>query len=432
MKLYESCPHCGGFHPAADAVSADDFESEALRIARGIYEGESNTYDPGLLSRTIESLQAQVINGYGKDFPGIAYDSPDFEMLNHLTQNTYEFSAAKNWQQLKDMTMALREGDQLRTEAEYMRAVEAMNLKYNRDWLVTERNTAIAGGQMASRWVEFEKDKDIMPMLEYSTVGDGNVRASHAALDGVRKPVDDPFWSSYYPPNGWNCRCDVIAVADERAVATRDGSFTVPEVSRLFKTNLAKEGLVFPKGHPYYTGIPKPELRKAISYLPPENSYHAVKGKNRGKIDFHILHNESELQGNLKVADDLVKLGYKDIKLLPDFHEKESHLRKKFLPEGYKQKNLKKNPDACLTKDGREMVCDFKVLSGERNFSHRIAQAAEQAEYAVIKLGFEPEKLGLNSIKRSVSAQMDEHSNLKGVIVLKKDGDLLYEYYRKS
>lgn len=352
-------------------------------------------------------------------------------MLRNLTQNTYEFSAAKNWQQLKDMTLALQEDDRLLSEGEFIKRVQGMNLKYNEEWLRTERNTAIAGGQMASRWTEFEKNKDIMPMLEYSTVGDNNVRASHAALDGVRKPMDDPFWGTYYPPNGWNCRCDVIAVPDDTATPTKDENITVPEVSSIFKTNLAKEGLIFPKGHPYYMGIPKPELRKAISYLPPENSYHAVKGKNRQKIDFHILHNKSELQGNLKVADDLVKLGYKDIKLLPDFHEKEANLRKKFLPEGYRQKNLKKNPDACITKDGKKMVCDFKVLQGERNFAHRIAQAAEQADYAVVKLDFEPEKLGLNSITRSVSAQMDEHPDLKGVVVLKKDGELLYEYYRK-
>lgn len=201
----------------------------------------------------------------------------------------------------------------------------------------------------------------------------------------MRKPVEDPFWGKYYPPNGWNCRCDVVAVPDDRAMETKDENIHPPEISGLFKINLAKEGLIFPKEHPYYTGIPKSELQKAIAYLPPENSFHAVKGKNGKKMEVHILHNESELQGNLSVADDLIKLGYKDVKLLPDFHEKEAHLRKKFLPEGYKQQNIKKNPDACVTKNGKKMVCDFKTITSERNFSKRIGDAAEQAEYAVIK-----------------------------------------------
>lgn len=398
-----------------------------------MYENEAVKFDPGLLSRTIGSLQEQVTAGYGKDFPAIAYNTPDYEMLRHLTQNVYQFSAAKNWQQLKDMTLVMSEGDRLLTESEFIERVRVMNLKYNEDWLRTERNTAIAGGQMAGRWAAFENDSDVITILEYSTVGDGNVRASHAALDGVRKPKDDPFWNSYYPPNGWGCRCDVIALTDRKAAPTPNEKISLPDVQQMFKTNLAKEGLIFPKEHPYYNGIPKPELRKAISYLPPKNSYHATKGLNGKKIEVHILHNDAELAGNLNVADDLIKQGYQDVKLLPDFHEKEAGLRKKFLPDGYKQQNIKKNPDACITdQEGRKMVCDFKVLQGERNFAHRIAQAAEQAEYAVVKLDFVPEKLGLSSIKRSVEVQMTEYASLKGVIVLRKDGDLLYECFRES
>lgn len=158
-----------------------------LRIAQEIYDGESKSYDPGLLSKTIESLQERVINGYGKDFPQIAYDTPDFEMLHHLTQNVYQFSAAKNWQQLKDITLSMQEDGRLLSEGEFIKRVQGMNLKYNEEWLRTERNTAIAGGQMASRWTEFEKNKDIMPMLEYSTVGDNNVLATRRWMGCVNR-----------------------------------------------------------------------------------------------------------------------------------------------------------------------------------------------------------------------------------------------------
>ncbi|MDD6471780.1 MAG: phage minor head protein, partial [Bacteroidales bacterium] len=48
--------------------------------------------------------------------------------------------------------------------------------------------------------------------LQYRTVRDSHVRPEHAALDGVTLPPSDPFWETYYPPNGWNCRCSAIQV----------------------------------------------------------------------------------------------------------------------------------------------------------------------------------------------------------------------------
>ena len=409
-------------------------ENEVIKIAGEIFNsGSKVTFSPGLLSRTVAQIQEKLIEGYGRDFPQIIYNTPDYEELRNLTENVYSFSAAKNYQQLKDMTLALTDGERIVTEGEFVERVKAMNLKYNRDWLITERNTAGAGGQMASRWVEFERNRDITPLLEYSTVGDNKVRAAHALLDGVRKPVDDPFWSRYYPPNGWNCRCDVIAVPDKNAEPTQDEKITVPEIQPMFRTNLAKAGIIFPKGHPYFKGVPKAELRKAISYLPPKNSYHTVKGIRGDKINVHILHNAEETRRNLVVADDLIKAGYKDIHLLPDFHEKEAHLRQKFLPPGYKQRNIRKNPDAWLTdQDGKRMVCDFKVLQGERNFSQRIAEAAQQADYAIIKLDFEPKKLGMHSIEKRVTERLKEFPELKGVIVLDKKGILIFEKYNRG
>lgn len=409
-------------------------ENEVIKIAGEIFNsGSKVTFSPGLLSRTVAQIQEKLIEGYGRDFPQIIYNTPDYEELRNLTENVYSFSAAKNYQQLKDMTLALTDGERIVTEGEFVERVKAMNLKYNRDWLITERNTAVAGGQMASRWVEFERNRDITPLLEYSTVGDNKVRAAHALLDGVRKPVDDPFWSRYYPPNGWNCRCDVIAVPDKNAEPTQDEKITVPEIQPMFRTNLAKAGIIFPKGHPYFKGVPKAELRKAISYLPPKNSYHTVKGIRGDKINVHILHNAEETRRNLVVADDLIKAGYKDIHLLPDFNEKEAHLRQKFLPPGYKQRNIRKNPDAWLTdQDGKRMVCDFKVLQGERNFSQRIAEAAQQADYAIIKLDFEPKKLGMHSIEKRVTERLKEFPELKGVIVLDKKGILIFEKYNRG
>jgi SPP1 gp7 family putative phage head morphogenesis protein len=46
--------------------------------------------------------------------------------------------------------------------------------------------------------------QEILWGYEYLTVGDDRVRPTHAAMDGVRAPKDDPFWKENMPPNGYN------------------------------------------------------------------------------------------------------------------------------------------------------------------------------------------------------------------------------------
>ncbi len=66
----------------------------------------------------------------------------------------------------------------------------------------------------AGRW-KVDQDPDIQEILwgyEYFTVEDNRVRPEHAALHGTILPKDNQFWLTFWPPNGWNCRCQVLPV----------------------------------------------------------------------------------------------------------------------------------------------------------------------------------------------------------------------------
>lgn len=62
-------------------------------------------------------------------------------------------------------------------------------------------------------------NKESQPYLMYTTAGDSQVRHEHFLLDKTVKHIDDPFWRFFYPPNGWGCRCSVIAVSAAEAIA---------------------------------------------------------------------------------------------------------------------------------------------------------------------------------------------------------------------
>ncbi|HEC12278.1 MAG TPA: phage head morphogenesis protein, partial [Acidiferrobacteraceae bacterium] len=70
-------------------------------------------------------------------------------------------------------------------------------------------NTNLRTAAMAGRWEQIQRVKKTRPYLIYETVGDLRVRPEHAAWDQIVLPVDDPWWDTHYPPNGWGCRCHV-------------------------------------------------------------------------------------------------------------------------------------------------------------------------------------------------------------------------------
>ncbi|MFA7542770.1 MAG: phage minor head protein [Candidatus Cloacimonadaceae bacterium] len=75
--------------------------------------------------------------------------------------------------------------------------------------LRTNYDTAANAAYAAGQWQQIEEYKLYFPYLRYVTMRDEKVRDEHWAMDGLIYPVDDPFWDSYTPPNGWNCRCSV-------------------------------------------------------------------------------------------------------------------------------------------------------------------------------------------------------------------------------
>ncbi|MBN1830283.1 MAG: phage head morphogenesis protein [Deltaproteobacteria bacterium] len=78
--------------------------------------------------------------------------------------------------------------------------------------LETIFRTNIQTAYNVGRYRQLVDLKDRFPYWEYDAVNDSNTRPEHAALDGKVFPADSPFWDTWYPPNGFNCRCGVLPI----------------------------------------------------------------------------------------------------------------------------------------------------------------------------------------------------------------------------
>ena len=211
-----------------------------------------------------------IEEGYAAKTYEVDFDTPDYNMLQSLEKNLYQFSMAKSYQQIKAISQALIDEDgKLRTFSAFRQAAAEINNEFVNQWLQAEYNYAVASAQSASQWVQIQKTKDVLPLLQYKTAGDERVRPEHEAIDDVIRPVDDPFWDIYYPPNGWNCRCDVYQL-DSGTITPAD-KISYPDIKPIFKYNPGKTGFAFPPGHPYYDGMPA-ELKIAAQKLWEQNT----------------------------------------------------------------------------------------------------------------------------------------------------------------
>jgi len=332
-------------------------------------------------------------------------------MLTRLTRDTWNFSGAKNYQQLRDTTLALKGPDgKARSFEDFKAEARKINKQYNNTWLRTEYDSAINSSTMAARWVEFQADAEDAPYLQYETAGDTNVRTDHAKLDGVIRKIDDPFWGRYFPPNGWNCRCTVIQLATEFARETENPP-QVP-ISRMFKTNLAKSGLVYPETHPYYSGVPESVLRQSVQTLPDDIAYKAtyINEETGGTVRMHILHAIDEQANNNLMARALADNGYKP-KLLPVLGKEDDNIRKLLYRTDDFIKG--KNPDALIGKD----IFEFKLLQSTsyKSIQKNIYKASKQAHSVYLQL---PVQLNLNDIEMPVKGIFNQSKSIKQVWIM--------------
>lgn len=182
-------------------------------------------------------------------------------MLNSLKNDVYLFSGLRTHAELLEASrMLLTEDGRVKPFSTFSQDIAKIKENYNQTYLEAEYQFAVTSAQMAGHWAELSPDY----YLQYRTAFDERVRDTHRVLHDITLPIDDAFWLSYYPPNGWGCRCDAVEVIKEKydvsnsADAIAKGEMATSQISKdgknrleIFRFNPGAQKVIFPPEHPY-------------------------------------------------------------------------------------------------------------------------------------------------------------------------------------
>ncbi len=194
-----------------------------------------------LFDYTTAHLHDAIDKAVGRPGP----DDPFFETYLKLKHNVARFAAYKTAHQVND----LRQKALAQTDADKQwQVAQAINNRYNVNWLRTEYVTSMRRSKAAKKWQQYQQDKDLYPYLKYIPSLAAEPRNEHKKLYGIIKHVDDPFWDIWLPPSDWNCQCRV------KQVRSDEGSRPVPKKIKrppgALRVNPGKTGQIITNNHP--------------------------------------------------------------------------------------------------------------------------------------------------------------------------------------
>ena len=268
---------------------------------KGSYTAEDITEKPyqKLIDESYKALNSAITDN---DIPP--------EMLSKLQNDTFIFSGLRTHAQLMEASSFLRdENGKIRGFDSFAHEFNRVNEKYNQNYLEAEYQFAVNSSQMAANWAA--TDPDGRYNLQYRTANDDRVRENHRVLQDITLPKEDSFWLSYYPPNGWRCRCTAVEVRKSKyEVSDSEDALTKGERAttqigkdgknklEIFRFNPGAEKKVFPPKHPYNKVKGAEEVKQSLQpkYTPEKlKDYEKKLGLSVNKDFFKLLTKETPL-----------------------------------------------------------------------------------------------------------------------------------------
>ncbi len=171
---------------------------------------------------------------------------------NQLKYNNGVFAAFKTHRMQNDMASQLLDEDgKLKSFSAWEADTRNIRDHHVKNWLETEYNTAVKRAHMAADWQQFEREKDILPNLEWVKSTSVTPGEDHRQFWGTILPVDDPFWNNHRPGDRWNCKCGLRST-DKPIVHPPKYNNPIDNPAKGLENNPGKDAMLFSFSHPYF------------------------------------------------------------------------------------------------------------------------------------------------------------------------------------
>lgn len=251
-REYQGCCEVhSAYLGAGDGSWADELARLWLEVLQYIYRMKKVPDEQ--INREIVALQAQTfIKPIERIFGDVEFDSPDYVLREILKNNMWDFSVAKNYNDVVAINnLLLKEDGSLRPWHDFKNEAQKVVGRSIR-YLKTEYNTVVSSAQMSGKWQAIQRDKHLFPYAQFKVIVDGHTSDICKPLHDVIVTVDDPMLMYYFPPNHFNCRTDVIRLRK----GTPTEKYNLPQIPEAFKNNPAVSGKIFTDKHSYFLNAP--------------------------------------------------------------------------------------------------------------------------------------------------------------------------------
>lgn len=207
------------------------------RLANDIYDGKVKTtdLDKDLVLKNYAAFNKEAQKAWGKGY----YDD---SITRQFRENILQFAGAKAHDLMKQLDV-LNTGKT--SKEDFIKQAKGIVNKHNEQWLSTEAKFAGDCVSSAQEYASYMADIDIYPNMKYRTMGDANVRSSHAANEGLIIPVNEV---TALAPFDYGCRCWW-----EQTLEKPTSGKTIKGVK--FRNNPYKSGKLFNEEQSYFQNI---------------------------------------------------------------------------------------------------------------------------------------------------------------------------------